>query len=71
MLTKDIVLNKYCKKKVSYFPVPSWDVIYQTLSGVEYFNYSRPGESLVSDVLAGDGKIFFTVYFDPKASGIL
>jgi hypothetical protein len=43
MLTKAIVFDIHCLKKVSYFPVPSWDVTYQTLSGVEYFNYFRLG----------------------------
>jgi hypothetical protein len=31
------------KKKVSHFSVSSWDVTYQTLSGLELLNYSPPG----------------------------
>jgi hypothetical protein len=65
MLTKAIALYIHCKKKVGGFPVPSGDVTYQTLPGGEYFDYSRPGESLVSDVPAGEGKItdlFYSVF---------
>ncbi len=43
-------------KKVSGFPVPSRDVTYQTLPGREILLLFPPGESLVSDILPGDGK---------------
>ncbi len=43
-------------KKIIAFPVPSLDVTYQTLSGREKLYNSLPGESLVSDNPAGDGK---------------
>jgi hypothetical protein len=33
----------YTVKKVTYFPISSRDVTYQTLPGWEYSNYSRPG----------------------------
>jgi hypothetical protein len=49
----------HCKKMVSDFPVPSRDVTNQTLPGGE-----SVGESLVSDIPAGEGKIaklFITV----------
>jgi hypothetical protein len=54
----------HCKKSVFEFPVPSWDVTDQTLSGREKFNYSRPGRVLFSDTPPGTGKslTFFTVY---------
>ncbi len=47
-----IVRAMYTVKKVSDFPVPSRDVNNQTLP--ELFT---AGESLVSDIPAGDGKI--------------
>jgi hypothetical protein len=50
---------EHCKKKFSDFPVTSRDVTNQTLPGGE-----SAGESLVSDIPAGDGeiaKLFFTV----------
>jgi hypothetical protein len=58
---------KYCtctvKKKVSDFPIPSWDVTNQTLPRRGKFNYSRPGwVGLVTSRL-GTGQLitFFTV----------
>ncbi len=33
----------YTVKKISDFPVPSRDVIYQTLPGREFLNFSQPG----------------------------
>ncbi len=45
---------EYTVKKVRGFPVPSRDVIYQTLVGNNLIISAR--ESLVSDITAGDGK---------------
>ena len=72
MLTKALVLNKHCEKRLAIFPSPSWDVTYQTLSGGEYLNYFRLGRVWLVTSRLGTGKslIFFTVYFDPKPSGI-
>ncbi len=42
---------------VHYIPVLSRDGTNQTLSGRELLNYFPAGESLVSDIPAGDGKI--------------
>ncbi len=43
-------------KRVSHFPVPSWDVTDQTLSGREKTKLFPPRKSLISDIPAGDGK---------------
>jgi len=48
----------YTVKKVFRFPVPSRVVTDQTLPGQEKNNYFPSRESLVSDIPAGDGKIF-------------
>ncbi len=57
-------IRSHTVKKVILFPVPSRDVTNQALSGRELLNYSRPRDSLFSDIPAGDGKtiIFFTVH---------
>ncbi len=52
------------KKKVSDFPIARRDVTNQNLPGREIIKSFPPRESLISDILAGDGKIdnlFFTV----------
>jgi hypothetical protein len=40
------ILKNYTIKKVSGFPVRSWDVTYQTLLGWELLNNSRQGRVL-------------------------
>ncbi len=58
MLDKMAAVMVHCKKKVSDFPAPSWDVTKQTLPGRKYIVKFFPArESLVSDIPAGDGKI--------------
>ncbi len=51
-------------KKVIVFPVPNLDATNQNLPGRELLNYSRPGRAwlLVSDIPAGDEKIFNLFY---------
>jgi hypothetical protein len=55
----------YTVKKVSGFPVPSRDVMFQTLPSPEYLNYIfLARDSFVSDIPAGDGKttnLFYSV----------
>ncbi len=46
----------YTVKKVGGFPVPSRDVINQTLPGQEFLIIFPARESLVCDIPAGDGK---------------
>jgi hypothetical protein len=41
----------HCKKKISHFPVPSWDVTYQTLHSRE--NLIIPGQGDFGDIPAG------------------
>ncbi len=60
VLVSSVPLSSYSKKKVHCkkgyrFPIPSQDVKYQTLPGRESLIIHRP--SLVSDFLAGNGKI--------------
>ncbi len=55
-----LVLHSDTVKKVSNFPVPSRDVINQTLPSGEYFNYSRPGR-VTSRLETGKSLTFFTV----------
>jgi hypothetical protein len=43
-------------KKVIVFPVPSRDVINQTLPGQELLNYSRPGRVWIVTSRLGTGK---------------
>ncbi len=54
----------HCKKKVSDFPVPSREVTNQTPPWRGIIYLFPAGESLESDIPAGDGKmanLFFTV----------
>jgi hypothetical protein len=59
--------SSYTVKKISDFPVPSWDVTKQTLPGRECFK----GEFGYSDIPAGDRKIanlFYSVYDEGDVS---
>jgi hypothetical protein len=64
-LSMDTTIYLYRKKKVSDIPVHSRDVTYQTLSGREKFNYSRPrrvhGKCMTSRLGMGVLVTFFTV----------
>jgi hypothetical protein len=58
------VCEEVHQKNFSDFPIPGRDVTNQTLPGREGLNFNPTGESLVSHIPAGDGKIvnlFFTV----------
>jgi hypothetical protein len=51
-------IDRYTVKKVSDFPIPSRDVTYGTKLSLAGNNLIIPGQGeLVSDILAGDGKI--------------
>jgi hypothetical protein len=61
----------YTVKKVSRFPVPSWDVSNQTLTVWDKLHYSRPGRVLLVTSRLGTGKrltFFYRVsYLDWRA----
>jgi hypothetical protein len=58
----EFVKPGYTVKKVIVFPVPSGDVINQTLHGRELLNYSRPGRVWLVTSRLGTGKTI-TFYY--------
>ncbi len=59
-----IQCSKHCKKRLAGFSCPNWDVTYPNSSWPGIIILFPARKSLVSDILAGDGKtakLFFTV----------
>jgi hypothetical protein len=74
LLSSTAYQRLYTVKKVSDFPIPSRDVTYQTLSGGEYFNYSRPRRVWLVTSRLGTGKtltFFYSVLLTCEVNKVL